>query len=279
MDYSHRPSGKKLPLFLLKKWRKQASAADLDDNFTSRAVAPLTDRVFSTTEIEDGLRRTAEVLASVQKQIYRGEELYYEETMPQRNICKGGLEGFVDAKEGVIGDSGLTRGLHQSVRKVPADVRWFSESRVSEEEMHSKSLEIVLAASAKKPTTEFSNGGLSSALLNTSSAVIPLNEIKKVVPDSIAAKRKRNDTAECGNTIQPTRRQKGEGLKDTQVSRTARMNEENRGDNSQSLPPKDDALGNTNDLPDTKDSMAMKKDDSKKVDPQRRRRSRRGAKP
>lgn len=195
--------------------------------------------------------------------------------MPHRNICRGGLDGFVDVKDAVNCDSGLTRGLHQSVRKVPADVRWFSESSVMKEEMHRKSLDVVLAASAKKPAIEIPDGDVSSAVLKTSSTAIPHNDVKQVASQSRGAKRKQTDTVECGGTIQHTRRQKSDDLKGKQGSPTARMNEQNIGKNSQSLPSKDKVIGKTNDLQDTRD----KKDDSKKVEQQRRRRSRRGAKP
>ena len=76
MDYKYRPSGKKLPFFLLKKWGKRNQAADSDRETNSkRMVWPLVDGVFSISEIEDGLHRTTDALAAIQKQIYRGEEL------------------------------------------------------------------------------------------------------------------------------------------------------------------------------------------------------------
>lgn len=75
MDYRRRPSGKKLPLFLLNKWNKQRQYDGGDKKVELRAPSLLRDKTFSGVEIEDGLRRTAEALSSVQKQICRGEEL------------------------------------------------------------------------------------------------------------------------------------------------------------------------------------------------------------
>mmetsp|Transcript_41113 Transcript_41113/g.99083 ORF Transcript_41113/g.99083 Transcript_41113/m.99083 type:complete len:209 (+) Transcript_41113:360-986(+) len=208
--------------------------------------------------------------------------------MPHRNICKGGLEGFVDAKDGVGGDSGLTRGLYQSIRKVPGDVRWFSESSVSKEEMHRQSLDIVLIASAKKPTIDTPGGDLASSVRNHSSDTIPLSEMNRDAPrttqrdvQSIDPKRKRNNTEEDGEKIPPARKAKNVGPKHPQSSPTAKMNEDYLDGHTESLRSKEDNGNSTNDLPSTKDSTAaaVKKDDSKKVDSQRRRRSRRGAKP
>lgn len=208
--------------------------------------------------------------------------------MPHRNICKGGLEGFVDAKDGISGDSGLTRGLHQSIRKVPGDIRWFSESSVSKEEMHRQSLDIILTASAKKPSIDASLVDLSSSKRKNSSNAIPLNEMNSDAPrttqtnvESIDLKRKRNDTEEHGHKIPPARRSKTVGLKHAQSSSAAKMNEDYSDGNSESLQPKDNDSDNRNDRPLTKNSttVPMKKDDAKKVDSQRRRRSRRGAKP
>ena len=85
MDYRHIPSGKKLPLFLLKNLRKQkrdtdtSSASSLAGDTNSQSLktprVDQADRIFSTGEIEDRLRRTATVVSNLQKQIYLGEEL------------------------------------------------------------------------------------------------------------------------------------------------------------------------------------------------------------
>lgn len=208
--------------------------------------------------------------------------------MPHRNICKGGLEGFVDAKDGVSGESGLTRGLHQSIRKVPGDVRWFSESSISKEAMHRQSLDIVRTASAKKPTIDASGGDLSSSVRNHSSDIIRLNEMNRDAPlstqrdvESIYPKRKRKDTEEHGDETPPARKSKPVGFKHGQSSPRAKMNEDYLDRHSVSVPSKNDDNDSINNLPSTKDSTAagVKKDDSKKVDSQRRRRSKRGAKP
>lgn len=209
--------------------------------------------------------------------------------MPHRNICKGGLEGFVDAKDGVSGESGLTRGLHQSIRKVPGDVRWFSESSISKEAMHRQSLDIVRTASAKKPTIAASGSDFSFSVRSYSSDIIPLNEMNRDAPlstqidfVSIDSKRKRKDTEEHCDETPPARKSKPVGLKHGQSSPRAKMNEDYLDRHSALAPSKNIYNDGRNNLPSIKDSTtaAVKKDDSKKVDsPQRRRRSRRGAKP
>ncbi|CAJ1945350.1 unnamed protein product [Cylindrotheca closterium] len=296
MDYRHRPSGEKLPLFLLKKWRKRNQGADVssassiagDTNSQSlkASCGSQADRLFSIGEIENRLRKTAAAVSNLQKQIYRGEELYYEDTMPHRNICKGGLEGFVDTKDVVSGDSGLTRGLHQSIRKVPGDVRWFSESSVSKEEMHKRSLDIVHTASAKKPMIDASDGDLNSSDRKHSQNTIHLNDVNsnpsrttKVNVESIDTKRKRNDTDEHGHKIPPARRSKTVELKNAQSNVAAKMNEDYSDGNSELVLPKDIDSEKTSDPHSRKGSTTalVKKDESKKVDSQRRRRSRRGA--
>jgi len=87
MDSSYRPSGNQLPLFLTKKWKKEREdtnaylASSLEGPANSEwkashsARRAASDRIFTVEEIENRLHSTATVVSSVQKQIYRGEEL------------------------------------------------------------------------------------------------------------------------------------------------------------------------------------------------------------
>ena len=202
--------------------------------------------------------------------------------MPHRNVCKGGLEGFVDAKDGVVSDSGLSRALHQNNRKVPADVRWFSESRVSKDEIHSHTIDVVLAARAKKPKAEFSYTDVSPpSTMKASSTAILLHETEQAATQSIGAKRKRDEDVACDDANPQNSRGECEEFKDSQGCQSSSISEGQKFENSQSFPSTEVVSNKTNyELPDARDSPnTVKKDDSKKPDSQRRRRSRRGAKP
>ena len=65
------------------------------------------DRVFTSHLLETLLMKSEVALVEVQKQIYRGEEAYYEETFSHGNVFKG-WEGYLDAKESSASGSGGT---------------------------------------------------------------------------------------------------------------------------------------------------------------------------
>jgi hypothetical protein len=87
MELIPRPSGKRLPLFLLKKWRAQQNMAkdessssdhqqpDQPSRLTRTEASTLSNRVFAAEELEDRLYKTSVVITDMQKQIQRGEEI------------------------------------------------------------------------------------------------------------------------------------------------------------------------------------------------------------
>eukprot|EP00980_Cylindrotheca_fusiformis_P023860 scaffold11076_cov122-Cylindrotheca_fusiformis.AAC.4 len=144
MDLLPRPSGRTLPMFLLKKWQAQqlagkSESAPRDQRQTDHTDHPprksrklasaFAKHVFTTEELDDRLYKTSVVIEDIQKQIVRGEEIYYEETVHHGNLFRGGWDSFVDAKDVGVGDTGFTRSTNQgSNRTVPNDAKWFSHS-------------------------------------------------------------------------------------------------------------------------------------------------------
>ena len=122
-------SGVQLPFILRQKVReaqaKAAQEAGIDTNEDKFMTAKLDlstgesststltstdhtidhDRVFTSHHLETLLMKSEVALTEVQKQIYRGEEAYYEETFSHGNLFKG-WEGYLDAKESASSGSG-----------------------------------------------------------------------------------------------------------------------------------------------------------------------------
>lgn len=88
MDHIPEPSGKRLPLFLLKKWQAQHLTAedrsstqsderksDQPSRQTKARASMFSNQVFAAEEIGDRLYKTSIVITDIQKQIERGEEI------------------------------------------------------------------------------------------------------------------------------------------------------------------------------------------------------------
>ena len=98
-------------------------------------------RVFTCSELEKKLSKANAALLDIQKQLLRGEEIYFLDTDTHGNIYKG-WEAFIDAKPEHIGihdvesipfdDEALllapTTSSAAPSRKMHADLRWFSAS-------------------------------------------------------------------------------------------------------------------------------------------------------
>ena len=111
------PSGISLPLLLRKKSNTQTEVKT-----PSKSIGK---RVFSADAIEDRAKRTALAMIEIQKQVYSGEETYYDDTNSHGNLFRGwDAFAFVDAKD--IGSS--SSAPQPTNRRVPADSRWFSSS-------------------------------------------------------------------------------------------------------------------------------------------------------
>lgn len=103
-------------------------------------------RVYTCTELERKLSKANAALIDIQKQILRGEEIYFQDTDAHGNIYKG-WESFIDAKPEQVGIQdvdyilsdeysllGPTTVSSAPSRKMHPDFRWFSSSSYTVEQ-------------------------------------------------------------------------------------------------------------------------------------------------
>jgi len=99
-----------------------------DQELTQDERSELSNRVFTASELEERIWKTTVAMFDIQRQLHRGEEIYYEGTYNHGSIYKG-WDAFVDMKDiGPTSSSGLGGNQMNSSRRVPADSRWFSSS-------------------------------------------------------------------------------------------------------------------------------------------------------
>jgi hypothetical protein len=87
----------------------------------------LANRAFTSGELEDLSLKITTAMIDIQKQIYRGEETYYEDTYAHGSLFRG-WDAFVDSKESMITPGGSSAAQPATTRRVPSDMRWFSGS-------------------------------------------------------------------------------------------------------------------------------------------------------
>ena len=107
---------------------------------TYRSINP--SHVFTTSDLEKKLAQANAALLTIQKQLVRGEELYYQETDAHGNMYKG-WDNFIDTKSEHMGipnyeigssnDPKEKRKMPENVNNTPIrrmhnDLRWFSSS-------------------------------------------------------------------------------------------------------------------------------------------------------
>jgi hypothetical protein len=108
------------------KLQKFPPSATADDAAVAAAVRSslLTDADESSTsriaQLEKLIQETTRTLTGVQKQIQRGEEVYYEESYGFGSLFSG-FESVLDSRG--VGDGGSSNNM---IRRMPADARWFS---------------------------------------------------------------------------------------------------------------------------------------------------------
>jgi hypothetical protein len=133
-----RPSGAVLPLILRKKYNAQLAAASTTSSTSEGAgeskILPLhpvddvdeeqANRVFTAEELERKMMQASVVMVEIQKQLYKGEEVYVEDTHAHGNLYRG-WDAFIDLRDGGAGSHHHQPGAH---RRIPADSRWFSGS-------------------------------------------------------------------------------------------------------------------------------------------------------
>jgi len=110
------------------KKREPQLRLKLDQELTRDETNELSNRVFTTAELEERIMKTTSAMFDIQRQLHRGEEIYYEDTYSHGSIYKG-WDAFVDMKDiGSTSSSGGGVNQTSSNRRVPADSRWFSTS-------------------------------------------------------------------------------------------------------------------------------------------------------
>ena len=103
-------------------WEPQLRLS-LDQELTRDEKSELSNRVFTTSELEERIMTTTAAMFDIQRQLYRGEEIYYEDTYSHGSVYKG-WDAFVDSASASISGGQQTT----SNRRVPVDSRWFSTS-------------------------------------------------------------------------------------------------------------------------------------------------------
>uniref|UniRef100_A0A7S1GMH7 Chromatin modification-related protein MEAF6 n=1 Tax=Cyclophora tenuis TaxID=216820 RepID=A0A7S1GMH7_CYCTE len=137
-DDCHHPSGLALPRILKRKLISQLSTAEakveterpLEALKTTKRQRNDAMNVFTGEELEGYLMRASLAVVEIQKQLYKGEEVYHEGTNAHGNLFRG-WDAFVDLKDIGIGAGNssihLTSGS-SGTRRMPTDQRWFSGS-------------------------------------------------------------------------------------------------------------------------------------------------------
>ena len=109
------PSGVKLPRFF---YRNETEEEE-DPNATKSD-----DDMWSESELKDCLQKCRPILLDkIEKQLYRGEELYFQETDGYGNIFRGWMDTLDTTK---VPDNLATMDNSNSNKRMPLDYRWFS---------------------------------------------------------------------------------------------------------------------------------------------------------
>lgn len=179
------PSGSVLPLFLRRKWKAENDAsptetttkrspqhqADYDDQYpqiTRAERSRIIHRVFTAQEISERMEQMSKnVLVDIQKQIYRGEEAYYEETSGHGNLFRG-WDAFADSKDAAPHAASMPQGT----RRVPADCRWFASSCTSASRSSRPPSSLLKNHPSSRPSS-----ALSSLLARPSNGAEPANVV------------------------------------------------------------------------------------------------------
>lgn len=129
------PSGEVLPLYLRKKYNDQIDRAGQGGEDQSKKKLPLqpkvdkgdVNQVFTAEELEHKMIQASYVMMEIQKQLYRGEEVYMEDTHTHGNLFRG-WDAFIDLKDVGSNAGGGAAAQPGATRRIPADNRWFSGS-------------------------------------------------------------------------------------------------------------------------------------------------------
>lgn len=110
------PSGVKLPRFF---YRNETEMEEEDDPNVTKS-----DDMWTESELKDCLQKCRPILLDkIEKQLYRGEELYFQETDGYGNIFRGWMDTLDTTK---VPDNLATMDNNNSHKRMPLDYRWFS---------------------------------------------------------------------------------------------------------------------------------------------------------
>ena len=109
-------SGKAWPVALRRELGLQDPQTDTSEENTSS---------FTSNQLREYIHRSYATLSSLQRQIYRGEESYFEESYAHGNIYSGWDNIWIEENNP---DGGEVVQKSATVRKMPNDYRWFSNS-------------------------------------------------------------------------------------------------------------------------------------------------------
>lgn len=237
-------SGILLPLLLRRKWmmEKTASTPSLemkpDSGFSTNEASIVSNRVFTSSNLEERITKTAAAMVDIQKQVHRGEESYYDDTYSHGNLFRG-WDAFVDAKD--VGTSGNSA-LQPTGRRIPGDFRWFSGScrslsrttrplfltqnklpigSSSNDTPVTVNSSLVIASDSSSPST-IQPGQTSASLLNDKDGVA--SSVKGLDGPSVATnktkgqKRKELEKGENRNETRAKRASRGGGVEELDIN-------------------------------------------------------------
>jgi hypothetical protein len=195
---SNRFSGEVLPLILREKLQQKRSGASEDSSSVNYGIIASCqpeigrglsvedrNRKFSADELEDQLWKMSQALVETQRQIVRGEEVYYEETQAYGSNLFRGWETFIDSRD--VGNPNSTAVQGGGPRRVPNDFRWFSSSATSlasrhlkPEPMGSRMISTVTSAASAASASDVSEAPASTKSAAPSAPVSTKSEAVRV---------------------------------------------------------------------------------------------------
>jgi len=136
-----RSSGEFLPYLLQKKYKEyraskitasdsnneQSKMRQTSDGGEPKVVLHKENALYQSSSDEFGqdIFLLSSSMIDIQRQLHRGEELYFEDTQAHGNIYRG-WDAFVDLKD--VGTNAGSMNQPGSYRRMPSDHRWFSGS-------------------------------------------------------------------------------------------------------------------------------------------------------
>lgn len=191
----YRPSGEILPPLLRNRGTGETSSKQDKDNTDDRQKSPehresVANRnaVFTSEELQNQLWRASVAMIDIQKQLYRGEESYHEETHSWGNLFRG-FDDAIGAMQPEQASGGGFTG-----RRLHADSRWFSGSCPSVGRTKKPTPPIMATKAAPvtavTPTSTLSSSAHSTKPVNQTQnepPSEPINDNKDTIADKVSS--------------------------------------------------------------------------------------------